>query len=319
MFNLRHLKTLTALREKDSLQAAAEGLYLTQSALSHQIRDLESQLSAQLYVRSTHPVRFTPVGNRLLRLADQVLPLMDEAHHDLQRIIEGAPQRLLMAIECHSCFDWMIRAMANFRQRHMQVDMDLRGGVNFDALPVLAKGDLDLVITSDPVAIDRLHYQPLFRYQAVLIVGLDSALANADWVRPEDLTTETLIAYPIEQSRMDIFNLFLREAGISPAYVRRAELTPVIVQQVAAGNGVACLPAWVADEYVQEKMVKALPLGPDGCWNTMHAAVLRSQLEVDFVQDFLATMEKVALKLLPKVQRCAPLASVGGAARGVGG
>lgn len=283
-------------------------LYLTQSALSHQIRDLETQLGVPLYVRATHPVRFTSVGNRLLRLADQVLPLMDEAQQDLQHIIDGTPNRLLMAIECHSCFDWMIRAMVSFRQRHPKVEVDISGGVNFDVLAALAKGDLDLVITSDPVALARLHYQPLFRYEAVLITGLDSKLADANWARPEDLATETLIAYPIEQNRMDIFNLFLRQSGVSPAYIRRAELTPVIVQQVAAGNGVACLPAWVAREYVQEGLVKALSLGEDGCWNTMHAAIRSEQLEVDFMKDFLASVEKVALKLLPDVRRCMPVA-----------
>ena len=278
-------------------------LHLTQSALSHHIRDLEVHLGAQLYERNTHPVCFTPVGNRLLRLADQILPLMEEAQHDLNRLIEGTPHRLLMAIECHSCFDWVIRAMSHFRKRNPQIDMDLSGGFHFDALPLLNKGDLDLVITSDPMAFDRLHYQPLFCYEAVLVTSLDARLADTDFVQPKDLASETLIAYPIEQSRMDIFNLFLRQAGVSPAYVRRAELTPVIVQLVAMGHGVACLPAWVAEEYVKEGIVKALPLGESGAWNTMHAAVRSEQLDTDFVQDVLRTMEQVALRFLPGVKR----------------
>ena len=76
MLELRHLKTLHALRETDSLVEAAERLHLTQSALSHQFKELEERLGLQLFVRKTKPVRFTSAGLRLLQLADATLPLI---------------------------------------------------------------------------------------------------------------------------------------------------------------------------------------------------------------------------------------------------
>ena len=67
---LRHLRTLAALRDTGSLVEAAERVYLTQSALSHQLKDLEDRLGCQLFVRKTRPLRFTSAGKRMLRLAD---------------------------------------------------------------------------------------------------------------------------------------------------------------------------------------------------------------------------------------------------------
>jgi len=119
MLNLevRHLRTLAALRDTGSLVEAAERVFLTQSALSHQIKDLEDRLGGPLFVRKTRPVRFTSVGQRLLRLADEVLPLMHGAERDLERLSGGAAGRLHMAIECHSCFQWLLPAIDTYREQ----------------------------------------------------------------------------------------------------------------------------------------------------------------------------------------------------------
>src|SRR4030095_2873114 len=105
---LRHLRTLAALRDTGSLVEAAERVFLTQSALSHSVKALEDRLGCPLFLRKTRPVRFTSAGMRMLRLADEVLPLMHGAERDLERLSGGQSGRLFMAIECHSCFEWLV-------------------------------------------------------------------------------------------------------------------------------------------------------------------------------------------------------------------
>lgn len=290
------------LREKDSLMAAAEALYLTQSTLSYRIKDVEERLGVPLFIRNTHPVRFTDAGLRLLALADSVLPLIEDAKTDLSRIAGGDTGRLLMAIECHSCFDWVIPAMESFRSQHSSVTLDLTSGFNFDALPALARGDLDLVITSDPAPIHLLHYQPLFRYESVLVLPQGHALVGKKEVKPQDIAEETLIAYPIEHTRMDLFNLFLRDTGIQPAEIRQVELTPVIMQLVASGRGIACLPFWVASSYADKGMVSLCRLGAKGCWNTLFAALRKDQLKISFMQDFLDILHQACTDRLPSIK-----------------
>lgn len=280
--------------------AAAESLFLTQSAISHRIKDLEERLGTTLFIRNTHPLRFTDAGLRLLALADAVLPLVDEAKGDLGQIVGGNTGRLLMVIECHSCFEWFIPAMETFRTRYPKVGMDLTSSFSFEALPALARSDLDMVITADPVPIPHLHYQPLFRYESVLVVPPDHALAKKKTIKPEDIAGETLIAYPVEHTRMDLFNLFLRNSGVQPAEIRQVELTPVIMQLVASGRGIACLPFWVASGYVDKNMVNLCSLG-DGCWNTLFAALREDQLTVEFMWDFLGIMHQ-ACKDLPSIK-----------------
>jgi LysR family transcriptional regulator for metE and metH len=284
---LRHLRTLVALRDTGSLVEAADRVFLTQSALSHQLKDLETRLGCALFIRKTRPVRFTPAGKRLLKLADEVLPSVHNTEQDLARLAGGESGRIFMAIECHSCFEWLLPAINEYREHWPDVELDISSGFHFAPLPALARGDLDLVITADPVPDLGLVYLPLFSYQAELAVARDHDLAARPWIEPEDLAGETLIAYPVDRNRLDIFNAFLEPAGVEPANVRTAELTTMMIQLVASGRGVACLPNWALHEYQERDYVVVKSLGEDGVWPTLYAAVRTDDAEAPFISGFV--------------------------------
>ncbi|CEA06277.1 transcriptional regulator MetR [Pseudomonas saudimassiliensis] len=301
MLELRHLRTLATLREAGSLVEASERLHLTQSALSHQLKDLEQRLGASLFVRKTKPIRFTTAGLRLLRLADNVLPQVRQAERDLQRLSGGQAGRLHMAIECHSCFQWLMPTIDQFRNAWPEVEVDFASGFFFAPLPALARGELDLVVTSDPQDIPGLSYVPLFTYQAMLAIGNQHRLTERSYIEPQDLAGETLICYPVERNRLDIFTQFLEPAGVEPADVRNAELTIMMMQLVASGRGVCCLPNWAITEYLQRGYVSARPLGRDGLFGTLYAAVREDMLDMSYMQDFLLTAKDISFATLEGV------------------
>jgi LysR family transcriptional regulator for metE and metH len=302
MIDIRHLRTLSALREAGSLAEAAERLHLTQSALSHQLKGLEDDAGLSLFLRKTNPPRFTRAGERLLELADLVLPALREAERDLARLKDGRAGRLVMAIECHSCFEWLMPALNRFRGDWPEVELDFNSGFHGDAQERLAKRELDLVVTSNPGTQRDLRFVPLFDYEAVLVVGLTHALAGKPFVVPQDLAGETLIAYPVDEERLDIFMHFLWPAGVQPARIRHSELTLMMVQLAASGRGVAGLPSWAAQEYVQRGWVKTLPLGREGIWRTLYAAMRAEEAELPFVKDFLETARSTSVATLAGIR-----------------
>ena len=153
-------------------QEAAERLHLTQSALSHQLRDLETRLGTPLLNRRTRPARLTTAaGLRVLALADEVLPRMRATERELQRLAAGRSGRLHLAIDCHSCFQWLMPALDAFRAQWPDVALDLSAAFSFAPLPALVRGDLDLVITSDPQPLDAVDYLPCSEYELVLAVS----------------------------------------------------------------------------------------------------------------------------------------------------
>lgn len=301
MLELRHLKTLHALRDADSLVEAAERLHLTQSALSHQFKELEDRLGVPLFIRKTRPVRFTSAGLRLLQLADAVLPQLRSAERDLARLAGGTAGRLHMAIECHSCFQWLMPTIDQFRDAWPEVELDLASGFAFAPLPALSRGDLDLVVTADPVDMPGIVYVPLFTYEAQLAVANQHPLATRPFVQPQDLAGETLITYPIERDRQDIFTRFLDPADVEPAQQRTCELTVMMMQLVASGRGVCCLPNWALHEYTSRGYVTARRLGEKGLYATLHAAIRADMLDAPFMRDFLLTAKDTSFATLEGV------------------
>lgn len=287
MLEIKHLKTVLALRDGGSLVEAAKRLHLTQSALSHQLKDVEEKLGLSLFVRKTKPIRFTRAGEHILELADKVIPQLEKTSRDIKKLAGGQAGRLHMAIECHSCFDWLMPAINSFRDQWPEVEIDLMASFHFEPLPALARGDLDLVVTADPTPMSGIHYQPLFRYQALLAIANQHALVNNKHIEAQDLAEQTLIHYPVERKRLDIFTQFLDPSGIEPSNTRQAELTLMIVQLVASGRGVACLPNWALQPYLNAALISSKPLGEKGIWPTLYAAIREDQKEVSYMNDFL--------------------------------
>ncbi|SDN56603.1 transcriptional regulator, LysR family [Halomonas shengliensis] len=302
MLELRHLRTLIALRDAGSLVEAAERVHLTQSALSHQIKDLEERLGSPLFVRKTRPVEFTRAGQRLLTLAEQVLPQVRMAERDLARLAGNEQGRLHMAIECHSCFQWLMPTVDHFRDHWPEVEIDIPGGHHFDPLPALAREQLDLVITADPQSLPGVHYEPLFRYEGLLAVARQHPLAGKPFVTPEALAEETLITYPVEHSRLDVFTQFLDPAGVQPKEVRTAELTIMMMQLVASGRGVCALPNWALTEYLERDYVKAVALGEKGVWSTLFAAIREETRSAPWMEDFLRTARETSFAVLDGIR-----------------
>lgn len=301
MIDLRHLRTLHALRETDSLHEAAERLHLTQSALSHQFRDMEERIGMPLFVRKSRPVRFTSAGLKLLQLADQVLPQIRSTERDLGKLAGGSAERLHIAIECHSCYQWLMPSVDEFRSAWPEVELDLASGFSFAPLPALERGDLDLVVTSDPVTLPGITYVPLFGYEALLAIDNHHALRDKPYLEPSDIAHQTLITYPIERTRLDIFTRFLDPADVEPAQVRTSELTVMMMQLVASGRGVCCLPNWAVHEYSSRGYVTAKRLGEQGLQARLYAALRSDMLEVPYVSDFLLTAKDISFTTLAGV------------------
>ncbi|MFV0385412.1 LysR family transcriptional regulator [Paracoccus sp. (in: a-proteobacteria)] len=295
---LRHLRTVRAVHEQGGLARAAEVLNITQSALSHQIKALEEQAGVELFVRRAKPMRLSAAGMRLLRLAEQVLPLVAAAEAEFKGVEMGHVGRLHIAMECHACFDWLLPVLDLFRRAWPDVDVDIRQGLAFSALPALAREEVDLVISSDPEDMADISFQPLFDYAPTLVVPSGHALVAKGHAEPQDFAAETLITYPMDRGRLDVFSQFLTPAGIEPARTRTVELTAVALMLVASGRGVAVMPDWVLRRESANPELALLPLGPGGIQRRLYAAVREADLNRPYMAHVLRLARTEPLRML---------------------
>ncbi|MWD27841.1 LysR family transcriptional regulator [Aquicoccus sp. SCR17] len=268
----RHLRTIRAIHEAGGLARAADMLNITQSALSHQIKGLEEQAGVELFVRRSKPMRLSAAGMRVLRLAEKVLPEVDALQEEFAGLRDGRSGRLHIAIECHACFEWLLPVLERFRKQFPDVDVDIRPGLAFEALPALQREEVDVVISSDPESLPGIEFTPLFDYAPVFVASGQHPLAQKEWIEAEDFRGETLITYPVERSRLDVFSQLLMPARVEPATIRQVELTAVILMLVGSNRGVAVLPDWVVREVKYSSDYVTRPLTEQGLTRRLYAA-----------------------------------------------
>jgi LysR family transcriptional regulator for metE and metH len=293
----RHLRTIKAIHDTGGLGRAADVLNITQSALSHQIKGLEEQAGVELFVRRSKPLKLSAAGVRLLRLAEQVLPQVAALEEEFAGLRSGKPGRLHIAIECHACFEWLFPVLEAFRHNWGDVDVDIRPGLSFEALPALGREEVDLVVSSDPDDLPGVTFVPLFDYEPVFLAAASNPLAAKPFVEAEDFRDQTLLTYPVDRSRLDVFTELLSPARVEPRAIRQVELTAVILMLVAADRGVAVLPDWVLREVRSNADYVTRPLTASGKSKRLYAAVRTDDVEKPYMAHVLKLMRTEPVKL----------------------
>lgn len=295
---IRHLRTLVALKESGSVSLAAKRVHLTQSALSHQIKLLEDQYDLTLFERKSSPIRFTQAGERLIKLAYDILPQVIEADLDLARVKQGEVGEVRVAVECHTCFDWLMPAMDTFRQHWPLVELDIVSGFHTDTVGLLMSHRADLAIVAEEENNAGIIYKPLFSYEMVAICSKDHPLAAKEVWEAEDFKDETLITYPVPDDMLDLLRKVLNPAGIKVTR-RNSELTIAIIQLVASRRGIAALPYWAVKPYLDRGYVVARKITQKGLYSKLYGAIREADAVLAYLDDFHETIKTQSFATLP--------------------
>lgn len=282
-----HLTVIQQVEKQGSLTAAARVLHVTQSALSHSMKKLEQQLGIPIWRREGRSLQLTQAGQYLLTVANRVLPQLDLAEERLRLFAQGEQGSLRIGMECHPCYQWLLKIVSPYLTTWPHVDVDVKQKFQFGGLGALFGYEIDLLVTPDPLFKPGLRFEPVFDYEQVLVVAKHHKLANADYVQPQHITHEILISYPVDIGRLDIYNQFLLPAGITPKRHKTIETTDIMLQMVASGRGVAALPRWLVEEYASKLDVVPVRLGPKGIPKHIYLGAREADISIDYLRAFI--------------------------------
>jgi LysR family transcriptional regulator, regulator for metE and metH len=301
ILEIRHLRTLGALRDSGSLVRAAQLLNLTQSALSHQIKLLESLYGVALFERKSVPPTFSAAGLRLLALADAVLPQVQAAERDVARLSTDGVGQLRIAVECHTCFDWLMPAMDAFRHRWPDVEMDIVSGFHPDPIGLVHQNRADIAVVSVQDESERVEFHPLFAFEVVALIANDHRFVERSYLKAKDFAAETLITYAVPDEMLDVVRLVLKPAGVNPAR-RTTELTAAILQLVASGRGVAALPRWAVQSYLDRNYVTARAITQRGLKGKLYMVCNKKTGQRPYLIDFVRATRENCFLTLSKIE-----------------
>ncbi|HZI27195.1 MAG TPA: LysR family transcriptional regulator [Gemmatimonadaceae bacterium] len=291
---VRHLRLVVAIADAGGVTRAGERLFLTQSALSHQLKDIEQRLGSPLFIRAGRRMVLTPAGQRLLEAARSVLAELERTEAEIAANGNGGPTGLLrLTTECYTCYHWLPPVLADFQDAWPRIEVRLVPEATRRPLAALAAGELDLAIVGhrigEPVPMPpgrRYESTPLFDDELVVISSPSHRLAERTFVSAEDFADESVMLYNIREEDSTLLNEVLRPAGVRPRRISRVELTEAIVELVKAGMGISVMARWAITPYVRAGVLQAIPLTASG-FHRRWSAVYRVDGTNDaFLADF---------------------------------
>lgn len=300
---LKHLRMVKAVAEDGTLTAAAKRLYLTQSALSHRLAELERQLGLPVFHRMGRTMVATPAGERLLEAAHSVLQKLGELEEDLRGMAAGIKGVIRLTTECYTGYHWLPTVLPEFRASHPGVEVRIVPEAASHVEESLLRGEIDVALVHDAHEGEALVKDPLFEDDQVLLVAPDHPLANRPWVAAKDLADEHLLLYMNRPAESMLFQRVLIPAGVTPRRVSEVRLTEAIVSLVAAGVGVAVMTRWSAAPELRAGRVRGVRVTEFGMRRQWSALRLRDAPNPAWMQDFLQLLRRGPDRLFDDASR----------------
>jgi LysR family transcriptional regulator for metE and metH len=290
---VRHLRLVASVAEVGSLTRAGDRLHLTQSALSHQLRGIESRLGAALFLRVGKRLVLTLAGERLLLSAKEILERLEQTEHDIRQMGQQHAGVLRLTTECYTCYHWLPPLLLHFRRKFPRVEVRIDVDATRHPIEMLLAGKIDLAIVSSPVADRRLVSKKVFEDEIVVIASRHHRFAQQPHVRLAEFRDETLFIYPPRKESRFLQDVLL-PAGITPARIEEVQLTEAITELVKAGLGVAVLAQWAVQPLLDAGALVARPLTARGQHREWRAVMPKDLARADHIVEFITLLEKHA-------------------------
>ncbi len=320
MFEIKHLRTLITLAETGNISKAADELFTSPSALSHQLKDLEQRLNTPLFIRNTSPVKFTAQGQILLNLADDILPKINNALTELIELTElikgkgekNTVKQLNLAIACHACFQWLLPVTEQFLQQNPALKIEFVEQVFPEQYDHDSATTVDILFTDEKIANDGFIYQPLGTFEVVAVLARESeakesrakesgteknSLTSKAFLSAADFSKQALLTYPVKTKYLDIFKLFLNKESdkknynkaktYKPKAIKQVANSHVILQMVAANMGITTLPDWLVHSLTKQSLVQTKHIGECGIYKTLYARYQADNKLADTIQQLI--------------------------------
>ena len=292
---VRHLSLVTEIASTGSVTRAAERLHLTQSALSHQLRDIESRLGIQLFLRLGKKMVLTPPGERMLNAAKRVLDEIGRTEEDLKLMSQNGKGVLRLCTQCNTGYHWLPPLLQAFHRKYPGVDVQIMVNATDRPIEALLEGQIDLAVVTSEVEDKRLTREPLFDDELVAVVAPTHPFAKRAMIQPEDFAEEHLIIYSADPQDSYTFMRILRPANVEPARVSQVPLTEAILELVKAGLGVSVMARWAIEPAIKMGAVKAIRIGKRGVFRSWAAMTLRDRVEPKWQREFVDLLSRQAL------------------------
>lgn len=293
--DVKHLRLVKEVSDNGSLTKASERLFVSQSALSHQLKEVESHLGTSVFHRVNKKLVLTKAGKLVLESAERVLTDIEDTRIAVRKLISGNAGNIKVATECYSCYHWLPPLMYAFNKEFPNVEIDIHPEHSVSPLDKILSGELDVAIVNDKVESSKFEYTPLITDEMIAVVHASHPWSSKPYVEAEDFRDEQVIvhSYPLES--VTLFRDILIPQHIQPKKIIPIQFTEAAMQMIKARMGVQVIAHWIAAPSLQDGNLKAVKVTKSGLKRTWYAVTLKREDNPQYIRNFIAhLMENIA-------------------------
>jgi DNA-binding transcriptional LysR family regulator len=285
------------LARTGSFTRTAQELHLTQSAISHAMKALESDIGCRLLDKMGKTVVLTQAGEQLLVRAGRILEEMTSARAELGRLGKWGSSRLRIGASTTACQYVLPGVLREFKQSFPQCAISIQPGDTPENIDALRAHQIDLAVNLEPARGEPLEFRPMFNDEMQFIVGPLHPWARAGRVVREEIARQHYILYGKTSYTSRMIEAYFREEKITLHSLLDLGNMEAIKELVKLGVGISILAPWTARPELQQGSLVALPLGRRKLkrrWGVLHWRGRRLSLAEE---TFVGLCESVAQRL----------------------
>ncbi|RYU95333.1 LysR family transcriptional regulator [Emticicia agri] len=288
---IRHLRLIKAIVEEGSITRAIDKLHLTQSALSHQLKEAEYQLGTKIFLRTNKKLILTQAGEKLYQTAKEIIDKLSDTEKEIKQLVYGEIGEIRISTECYSGYHWLPSVMKQFQKLYPNIDLKIVMEATHYPLQKLLANALDIAIVSDPLKDNTIKYLELFQDEMMMVVSENHAWANKKFVVAEDFTNEHLLIHSLPLETVTVHQFLLAPANLSPKKITPLPLTEASIEMVKADMGIMSMANWALKPYLKDTSLKAIKIGKNGLKRKHYVAIMNNRTYPQYFHHFIEFLQ----------------------------
>lgn len=268
----KYIRLISTIVDCGTISKAAERLNLTQSALSHQLKEIEDREKTLFFIRSNRRLKLTPAGTIVYESAKTILAEIDKLDVSLQNLNSSSAGRIRVTAACTTSYHWLPRVLRAFNAEFPNVEVDIV--INNDATPVqeIINGNIDIAVMISPETNNHIRYNYLFDDELVAVFSTEHKFCKKRYLVASDFADQHLIIHSLPLSTVVVYQKVLKPKGIELAKISALPLTEATIELVKSGYGVAVMSRWSIAPYIQNGSIACCPINKNGLFRSHYAA-----------------------------------------------
>ena len=283
---------IKTIAEEKGITRSLDKLFLTQSAVSHQLRDIEERIGCKIFYRSKNQWLLTSEGKILYETAVTILAELDQAMEKVNGMREGHSGTIRISTGCYTSYHWLPSFLTRMKVLYPKLDVQIVVEATHKPLQNLLDNELDLGITSDPGDDKSLKYIELFKDEVMAVVSVNNILSKKKFLQADDFITQSLIIYSYPLESVSVYQHFLKQQKVMPKQIIAVPLTEVALEMVKAGMGIMSMPKWALKPFVSIPDLQLVKIGPKGLMRTHYAAIRHEDADKKYIVDFIENLKE---------------------------